>query len=223
MKDLKHYQQLSELFKYPDSGFLEKMDRCEQLMKEHYSNAASEFSVFSSYMKNATIDEREEIYTKTFDVQPICYLDLGYVIFGEDYKRGAFLLHMQTEQKKLNNDCGSDLPDNIANVFTLISKSNDTDFISELVSDIIIPAVKKIIAEFESARIELKLQVLKKLHKAVIQENLNQGNVYKNCFNAILLILQSDFPEQKKSEDQERNAVLESDHHHSFFKKSTIN
>jgi nitrate reductase assembly molybdenum cofactor insertion protein NarJ len=56
-----------------------------------------------------TEDEYEELYTKTFDVQPICYLDLGYVIFGEDYKRGAFLLHMQEEQQKVNNDCGTDL------------------------------------------------------------------------------------------------------------------
>ncbi len=222
MKNLKHYQQLSELFKYPDNEFLEKINRCEQFIFNNYPAVASEFSIFSKYMNKATHDEREEIYTKTFDVQPICYLDLGYVIFGEDYKRGAFLLHMQTEQQKINNDCGTDLSDNISNVFTLISKSEDQVFIEELAKDIVIPAVKKIISEFESARIELKMQVLKKLHKAVIQENLNIGNVYKNCFSSILAILQTDFPE-KISIQSQNDSVLESDHHQSFFNKSTIN
>jgi len=222
MKDLKHYQLLSELFKYPDEKYLEKIIHCEKLISQNYHTAIDNFSIFSKYMSNANLDEREEIYTKTFDVQPICYLDLGYVIFGEDYKRGAFLLHMQTEQQKINNDCGTDLPDNISNVFSLISKSEDQLFINELVSEIVIPAVKKIISEFESARIELKLQVLKKLHKAVIQEDLNVGNVYKNCFASILEILQTDFPEKQKVQT-EMNSILESEHHQSFFKKSAIN
>lgn len=53
------------------------------------------------------------------------HLDLGYVMFGEDYKRGAFLLNMQIEQQKINNDCGTDLPDNICNVLDLMTLSKD--------------------------------------------------------------------------------------------------
>src|SRR5690606_39347049 len=67
------------------------------------------------------------------------YLDLGYVMFGEDYKRGAFLLNMQEEQIKINNDCGTDLSDNICNVLTLMTKSEDDVFVEDLVWRIFIP------------------------------------------------------------------------------------
>ena len=173
-------------------------------------------------MSNCNADEREEIYTKSFDVQPICYLDLGYVIFGEDYKRGAFLLHMQSEQKRINNDCGFDLSDNICNVFTLMAKSDDEDFVNELTVEIIIPTVKKMIAEFQSARVDLKLKVLKKLHKAIIQEELNQGNVYKNCFEAILIVLETDFDDVVVKSGN-LNKIENQEHHDSFFNKSSVN
>lgn len=222
MKNLKHYNLLSELFRYPDAEYLNKINACQALMERDYPEAALQLNVFTKYMNNATEDQREEIYTKTFDVQPICYLDLGYVIFGEDYKRGAFLLHMQGEQQRINNDCGSDLPDNICNVFTLLSKSDDEAFIDELAVEIIIPAVKKILAEFASARVELKLQVLKKLHNAIIQEDLNIGNVYRNSFEAILTVLESDFKDvvaQPTVEETIENIT----HHQSFFSKNSVN
>lgn len=222
MKNLKHYNLLSELFRYPSENFLEKLLECQSLVDTNYPEAALQLQIFTDYMSNCNADEREEIYTKSFDVQSICYLDLGYVIFGEDYKRGAFLLHMQSEQKRINNDCGFDLSDNICNVFTLMAKSDDEDFVNELTVEIIIPAVKKMIAEFQSARVDLKLKVLKKLHKAIIQEELNQGNVYKNCFEAILIVLETDFDDVVVKSGN-LNKIENQEHHDSFFNKSSVN
>lgn len=35
------------------------------------------------------------------------------------------------------------------------------------------------------------------MHRAIIQEELNHGNVYKNCFNALLEVLKKDFGENE--------------------------
>lgn len=221
MKNLDHYKLLAELFKYPSETFVDRVAACQMMLDVNYPEATVQLQIFSNYINTCDEDAREELYTKTFDVQPICYLDLGYVIFGEDYKRGAFLLHMQNEQKKLKNDCGTDLSDNICNVLILLSKHKNKHFINELATQIIIPATKKMIAEFESARVALKMQVLKKLHRAIIQEDLNQGNVYRNCFEALLIVLNKDF-EHVQVETMTKQGI-DLQNHNSFFSKDSVN
>jgi nitrate reductase assembly molybdenum cofactor insertion protein NarJ len=221
MRDLRHYILLADLFRYPDGRYVRRVNACQALLDEKYPEAGARMEVFSKFIHACDEDGREELYTKTFDVQPICYLDLGYVIFGEDYKRGAFLLHMQSEQHAHENECGTDLPDNISNVFTLIAKHPEQGFVEELAVKIIIPAVKKMIAEFDSARVELKLKVLRKLHKAIIQEDLNQGNVYRNCFEAILKVLEQDF--QGVTLESPEKTIQDEQRHQSFFSKESIN
>jgi hypothetical protein len=51
------------------------------------------------------------------------------------------------------------------------------------------------IHEFNTARIELKIKVMKKLHNALIQEEANIGNVYVHAFEALLQVLEKDFAE----------------------------
>lgn len=220
MKAYKHYTTLADLFRYPGEDFPERVALCASLLREKYPAAADELQPFADYISKCDDDQREELFTKTFDVQPICYLDLGYVIFGEDYKRGAFLLHMQEEQKVIGNDCGSDLPDNLCNMLTLFAKSENQTLLDDLGLNIMIPGLKKMMAEFESARIELKQQVLRKLHKALITEELNQGNVYRNALNALLMVFEEDFRERKSfvRDDESEYSIAG---RQSFFRKRT--
>ncbi len=219
MKDRKQYSLLAKLFKYPGEDFMFHLKENQDFLDRLYPEAGKELQLFSEYMNHCSPDGREELFTKTFDVQPICYLDLGYVMFGEDYKRGAFLLNMQVEQQKINNDCGTDLPDNICNVLNLMAISEEDTFIEDLVWNIFIPCVKKMIGEFNSARVDLKMKILRKKHRAIIQEELNHGNVYKNCFMALLEVLIKDFGEKAMVAEDE--TVLTSSHHRSFFNKNT--
>lgn len=219
MKNREHYALLARLFKYPEKDFMRHLKENQDYLDANYPEAGKELQPFSEYMDNCSPDERKELFTKTFDVQPICYLDLGYVMFGEDYKRGAFLLNMKGEQHKINNDCGTDLPDNICNVLVLMTKSEDDRFVEDLVWNIFIPCLKKMIAEFNSARVDMKMKILRKKHRAVIQEELNYGNVHKNCFTALLEVLRMDFGEKAIAEEE--NKVLSSSHHQAFFNKQT--
>lgn len=221
MKRYNHYIAFADLLRYPSEDYSEKAIRCMAMLKEQYPEAAVEIEPYVNYLSSHTQDEREEFYTKTFDVQPICYLDLGYVIFGEDYKRGAFLLHMQEEQIKEGNDCGTDLSDNISNMLTLYAKSNNEALLNELAVKILIPGVEKMIGEFKQARVDLKVKVLKKLHKAIIQEDLNHGNVFMNLFSALLIVLKKDF--ENVSFNAVLDPVVDVAHHKTFFGKQTLN
>jgi nitrate reductase assembly molybdenum cofactor insertion protein NarJ len=193
--DYQHYKIVAELFRYPDDEFVPRVVKCQELLESLYPESGKTLKSFTQHICTLSQDELEELFTKTFDVQPICYLDLGYVIFGEDYKRGTFLRHMQEEQKMLGNDCSPELPDHLSHVLTMLTMHPDQMFIDELVAQAVVPGVKKMIHEFNTARIELKIKVMKKLHNALIQEEANIGNVYVHAFEALLQVLEKDFAE----------------------------
>jgi nitrate reductase assembly molybdenum cofactor insertion protein NarJ len=193
MKNYNQYNFLSEMFRYPESDFPEKVRQCQKMLTEHYPEAAETFAPFSKYVDEAVGDELEILFTRTFDVQPISYLDIGYVLFVEDYKRGEFLVNMKREQEEAGNDCGTDLPDNLPNILTLIPKLENKDILDELIRLALVPAIDKMINEFKDARVELKLKVIKKLHKAIIREDLNLGNVYQYVLKALRKVICEDF------------------------------
>lgn len=220
MEKYQHYKLFANLLKYPGEDYLKVVADCFNMLQVCYPDAVDEMQPFVDYMNSHSRDEREEIYTKSFDVQPICYLDLGYVIFGEDYKRGAFLLHMQQEQRKAENDCGTDLSDNISNVLVWYTKADDQEILNELAVKILIPGVEKMIAEFEQSRIDLKIKVLKKMHRAIIQEELNRENVYRNLFSTLLHVLKKDF--ENVSYKKELDPIIDIQHHKSFIQKQGL-
>ncbi len=93
--------------------------------------------------------EMEEIYTLTFDIQAIAYLDIGYVLFGEDYKRGHFLVKMQALQREYANDCGTELPDHLPNILTLLPKMTNRGEAEKLVGKLVLPAIDKMTQGFK--------------------------------------------------------------------------
>ena len=112
----------------------------------------------------------EELYTHTFDVQAIAYLDVGYVLFGEDYKRGHFLVKMQGLQREYGNDCGTELPDFLPNILTLLPRLSDRQETAELVNSIVLPAIDKMIQGFK--------------------EN---GNIYRDVLQTVSGVLREDY------------------------------
>jgi len=193
MKDKTIYQLFSELFRYPKKGYQQRANSCMSFLQSKYPVAAIEMQRFYDYINAESLENIEEVFGKTFHIQAICYLDIGYVIFGEDYKRGEFLVHMKQEQRKANNDCGEELPDNLANVLTLMTKTEDGEFIDELAVKVLIPALNNMLKEFDLARMELKRKILRKKHRVLIQQDIEYGNIYFNALKALLLVLEENF------------------------------
>ncbi|MBZ0327731.1 MAG: hypothetical protein K8F54_09020 [Altibacter sp.] len=200
MKD--QYIALSEIFFYPKDGYQDKVKYCQQYLEEFYPEAAVTFQRFADYIDDKSVCEIEEVFGFTFHIQAICYLDIGYVLFGEDYSRGEFLVNMKQEQAKINHDCGEELADNLPHVLQLIAISEDEEFIQELVLKAAIPAVEKMLEEFEEGRMALKRKVTKKKQKAIIMEDITNGNIYQNALQTLLKVFKMDFDDVDSQEHQ---------------------
>ncbi len=164
------YKHIADLFRYPTAGILTQLDQVSQFLKQKDALLHSKFQPFHDFFTNNSITSLEEHYIRTFDVRAICHLDIGYVIFGDDSKRGRFLYHMKEEQILAGNDCGSELADFLPNMLTLLSKTDKLDLAEELSVSILLPALSKILQKLES-----------------------ESNIYKIPVGILISLLEQDF------------------------------
>jgi nitrate reductase assembly molybdenum cofactor insertion protein NarJ len=137
------YKYIADMFRYPTIESIKSIQAVLDILTEKDLVLASKFDPFVEFHTNKQMSYLEEQYIKTFDVQATCHLDIGYVIFGDDSKRGRFLYHMKEEQELIGNDCGTDLADFLPNVLTLLSKTENRDLAEELSVSILLPALLK--------------------------------------------------------------------------------
>ena len=144
------YKYIADLFRYPTAKTIKSIQQVSELLTKKDVVLASKFEPFIEYHANKQMTSLEENYIKTFDVQATCHLDIGYIIFGDDSKRGRFLYHMKEEQENASNDCGTDLADFLPNVLTLLSKTDNRELSEELSVSILLPALLKMNQKLES-------------------------------------------------------------------------
>ena len=146
------YKYIADLFRYPTTKTLKSILWIKEFLAEKDVVLSAKFEPFIEYNTDKSMTSLEEHYIRTFDVQATCHLDIGYIIFGDDSKRGRFLYHMKEEQEKIANDCGSDLADFLPNVLTLLSKTDDKVLAEELSVSILLPALIKMSEKLESEK-----------------------------------------------------------------------
>lgn len=193
------YELFASGLSYPDEAVRAKIELVHNLLNQNYPDASETIAEFSEFLKKTSLCKWEEIYTRTFDVQAITTLDVGYVLFGDDYKRGELLVNLSKEHTKAGNDCETELADHLPNLLRLLNKVTDKDFKDDLIYLIIKPALKKIIAEFDSRNIEKKNKVYEKHHRTLIQFENNYATVYQDLLQALLLMLNKDFTDNQKA------------------------
>ncbi len=149
MKSYDHYLLLAKLFEYPKNNLSLSAEELNQLLKKSYPELYEKGQRFYEAVTDISLHDQQEYYLKTFDIKATVALDLGYLIFGEDYKRAEFLVNMQKEHKKAGIDCGTELGDHLPNILQLLAKTEDDEFREELGFIISKPVIQFMLAKFQ--------------------------------------------------------------------------
>ena len=190
---LSHYNHLAGLFDFPGPEFTARGREFMDCLHENYPAAAAELQCFLDGIP-LKLEDQQELYTRTFDVQSITTLDIGYVLFGDDYKRAELLSNLTREHKQVGNDCGSELADHLPNILRLIPKLKDHELVAELVGEILVPALMLMIREFDPGRMEKKNTNYQKHYKTLIESAPgNAFTIYVCGLKALLCVLKEDF------------------------------
>lgn len=203
------YELLADLFLYPSEEVKAKIFDIQKYLDENFQSVSDSLRNFSDFVKMTSLKEWEEIYTRTFDVQALTTLDLGYVVFGDDYKRGELLVNLGNEHKAANNDCGTELADHLPNILRLINKIADEEFKHDLIYYIILPALSKIFSDFNKETIEVKNKIYVKHYKTVIEQNETKGSIYQKPIQTILELIKIEFPDKRITMPDEKEFAKE--------------
>lgn len=149
MKKFNHYILLSRLFEYPKNSLKESAIELHNFIFQDFPHYLDKAEKFLTAIQTLSLHEQQEYYMKTFDVKAIIALDLGYLIFGEDYKRAEILVNLQKEHQKAGIDCGTELGDHLPNILQLIAKTEDEEFREELGFIITRPAIRFMLTKFK--------------------------------------------------------------------------
>jgi nitrate reductase assembly molybdenum cofactor insertion protein NarJ len=196
MQSSDYLRLLADLFDYPTAMFPERVHRTLTTIGAYCPAAVADLERFSELLPDDDLIAMQELYTRTFDVQAITTLDLGYVLFGDDYKRGELLSNLNREHTQHHNDCGSELADHLPNVLRLIPLLDDKDLAAELVTEIIAPALSQMIGEFSPERVQKKYQSYQKQYKTLIEQPRSSTDVatlYQHALKALYAALKANF------------------------------
>ncbi len=200
MHPLTHYEHLATLFDYPRRDYPVWVQSVYDVLSGRYVVAAAEIDAFARALPTEgepfspeALDEVQEIFTRTFDVQAITTLGVGYVIFGDDYKRGELLVNLSREHREAGIDCGSELPDHLPNVLRLMARWADRDLAREFAEEILHPALERMIAEFGPRHMESRNALYRKHLKTLIASSGELGTIFRAPLAAVLEVLKQDF------------------------------
>jgi len=197
VQKLNHYRLLAELFQYPAAEYPQKVMEVKQLLDQRYPEAAAELDQFLELLPADDLLTMQELFTRSFDVQAVTTLDVGYVLFGDDYKRGEMLANLNREHSEARNDCGTELADHLPNVLRLIPELRDEELVEDLAYAILAPALSEMIREFSTDRIQKKNESYKKHYKTLIETpavaEADAVTLYQFTLKSLYSVLKQDF------------------------------
>jgi nitrate reductase molybdenum cofactor assembly chaperone NarJ/NarW len=83
---------------------------------------------FVGAMSALSPDEREELYTATFDVMPACVPYVSIHLFGEEnFKRGEFMAGLQARYAEAGFSAGGELPDHLCVLLRFAAQAGETE------------------------------------------------------------------------------------------------
>ncbi|MBI4351190.1 MAG: hypothetical protein HY550_07105, partial [Elusimicrobia bacterium] len=144
---------VSRAFNYPSPGFADRLLELEAYCRETPSRSGKAGAAVKAAEKFTTA-ELEEIYADLFYIKPLVSLELGYQLFGDERKRVEFLLHVKGLQQKYSVDCGTELPDSLPNVLTLLTRMEEGEDREELFGLALAAALAGMLAVMEKAKQE---------------------------------------------------------------------
>jgi nitrate reductase delta subunit len=140
---------LADVLEYPTAELGDRCAALSRLLEEDRPGASQAMRDFGESIQPLPLPQLEEIYAATFDVNPVCCLYVGYHVFGESYKRGAFMAQLNAEYRERGFEPGNELPDHLPVVLRYLAALDDAEHRSSLLEEAVRPALTRICKGFE--------------------------------------------------------------------------
>jgi nitrate reductase assembly molybdenum cofactor insertion protein NarJ len=108
---------LAALLHYPTEGFRTLLD--------YAAGESDDVRAFRDETANVSADGLQELYTTTFDLNPMATLEVGWHVWGEQYERGRFLAELRELEARHGIDSQTELPDHLTVLLPLLERLDE--------------------------------------------------------------------------------------------------
>lgn len=165
------YQSFADLLAYPTPSIFHQAQACLEQLQEAHPESASAMENACRILERLSLEQLEELYTVTFDMQPVCYPYVGYQLFGESYKRGAFMAQLNEAYHACDYSAGQELPDHLSVILHFLGlgvTNRQSDFYQALRNEGLIPALEKMVQTFGTQSENPYFALLAALHLVLV-------------------------------------------------------
>lgn len=146
------FKSFSILLDYPYTDVTSHAQSCAGLLAAIDPEAAVGLRNFASFSETVSPGRLEEIYTATFDINPACYIYAGYILFGETFKRGKFLVRLQEKYRERGFSYGRELADHVPVMLRFLAMLAPDDLLAaQLAHNCLLPVLDRMLDSFEEA------------------------------------------------------------------------
>ena len=172
------YERFAEILTYPDDTYSRRVCDCGELLSRIHPALAGAFQGFSKRIIGRPLTELEEFFTRTFDLNPACCLEVGWHLFGENYERGRFLVRMRQELRRRGLEESTEMPDHLAHVLQALARM-EPETAAGFISDGVLPAVSKMAEALEGkdSPFEGLLQTIQGVLEATVPDSEEVAHV----------------------------------------------
>ncbi|NJO81712.1 MAG: nitrate reductase molybdenum cofactor assembly chaperone [Blastochloris sp.] len=143
------YRYLGDILDYPDATIAYQARACAALLQPILPESADQLTAFADFADETPIGRVEEIYTATFDINPTTYIFAGFILFGESFKRGKFLVKLQQIYRECGFETSSELADHAAVMLRFLAVCDlESTTNQELIDECLLPVLRHMCADF---------------------------------------------------------------------------
>jgi nitrate reductase delta subunit len=144
-------ERLALLFRYPTGDFALSLAEALEGIEGETGEAKAALTAFAGGVAGLGTEQLQELYTRTFDLNPVCTLEIGWQLYGEDYHRGEFLVKMRQQLREHGLPESSELPDHMTHALALLARL-ESEEAAEFGSRYLLPAIDKMLSGWRENR-----------------------------------------------------------------------
>ncbi len=142
------FQLYALILEYPRTDLSEVVRECQALIARGNPEAAALIGGFRTFLESTSLERLQEVYTVTFDLDATYHPYVGHHLFGESYKRSAFLVGLKERYQTFGYTFSeSELADHLAVMVGFLAVCEDAVLTKELIQDALLPGLGRMVKE----------------------------------------------------------------------------
>ncbi|MBI4446647.1 MAG: nitrate reductase molybdenum cofactor assembly chaperone [Acidobacteria bacterium] len=122
MNNAAYFDQLAALFSYPTATYLQHAEQTARLFSPLKGEIVTLLEEFNRQVQSLSLEKIQELFTATFDLNPVASLEIGWHLHGENYERGRFMVEMREQLRRLGVEEKTELPDHLTHVLPMAGR-----------------------------------------------------------------------------------------------------